>query len=86
VDRGPVIAVLRHQLQVLRRQVGRLRFRWSDRLIFAAASRHLARETWRAFLVTPQTVLRWHCEPSRRPDPDDPELEDRRLPSAWLNR
>jgi GTP pyrophosphokinase len=38
------IVVLRHQLQVLRRQVGRTRFRWSDRLFLAAASRHLARE------------------------------------------
>ena len=27
---------------------------------------HLARETWRAFLVTPQTVLRWHRELVRR--------------------
>jgi putative transposase len=56
------IVVLRHQLQVLRRHVSRPRFRWSDRLFLAAASRHLARETWRAFLVTPQTVLRWHRE------------------------
>ena len=60
------IVVLRHQLPVLRRQVGRPRFRWSDRLILAAASRHLARETGRAFLVTPQTVLRWHRELVRR--------------------
>jgi putative transposase len=60
------IVVLRQQLQVLRRQVGRPRFRWSDRLFLAAASRHLARETWRAFLVTPQTVLRWHRELVRR--------------------
>ena len=37
------IVVLRHQLQVLRRQVGRPRFGWSDRLFLAAASRHLAR-------------------------------------------
>jgi hypothetical protein len=42
------IVVLRHQLQVLRRQVGRPQFRWSDRLFLAAASRRLARETWRA--------------------------------------
>ena len=51
------IVVLRHQLQVLRRHVGRPRFRWSDRLFLGAASCHLPRETWRAFLVTPQTVL-----------------------------
>jgi hypothetical protein len=60
------IVVLRHQLQVLRRQVGRPRFRWSDRLFLAAASRRLPRETWRAFLVTPQTLLRWHRELIRR--------------------
>jgi hypothetical protein len=60
------IVVLRHQLQVLRRHVGRPRFRWSDRLLIAAASCHLARETWRAFLMTPQTVLRWHRELVRR--------------------
>jgi putative transposase len=60
------IVVLRHQLQVLRRHVGRSRFRWSDRLFLAAASCYLAREAWRAFLVTPQTVLRWHRELVRR--------------------
>ncbi len=60
------IVVLRHQLHVLRRQVARPRFRGSDRLFLAAASRHLARETWRTFLVTPQTLLRWHREPVRR--------------------
>jgi putative transposase len=60
------IVVLRHQLQVLRRQVGRPRFRQSDRLFLAVASRRLARETWRRFLVTPQTVLRWHRELVRR--------------------
>jgi putative transposase len=51
---------------VLRRHVGRPRFRWSDRLFLAAASCYLAREAWRAFLVTPQTVLRWHRELVRR--------------------
>src|SRR5262249_48285444 len=60
------IVVLRHQRHVLRRHVGRPRFGWSDRLFLATASCHLARETWRAFLVTPQTVLRWHRELVRR--------------------
>jgi hypothetical protein len=60
------IVVLRHQLQALRRHAGRPRIRWSDRLFLAAASRHLPRETWHTFLVTPQTVLRWHRELVRR--------------------
>jgi hypothetical protein len=37
------LVVLRHQLQVLRRQVDRPRFRWSDRLFLAAANRPAAR-------------------------------------------
>jgi putative transposase len=60
------IVVLRHQLQVLRRQVVRPRFRWSDRFSLAVASHRLSREAWRAFLVTPQMLLRWHRELVRR--------------------
>jgi putative transposase len=60
------IAVLRHQLGVLRRQVGPPRFRSRDRLLLAAASRFLGRERWSAFLITPQTLLRWHRELVRR--------------------
>jgi hypothetical protein len=51
-------AVLPHQLRVLRRQVGRRRYRPSDRLFLVAASRLLPRERRSAFLVTPQTLLR----------------------------
>jgi hypothetical protein len=60
------IAVLRHQLKVLRRQVGRPRFRWSDRLFLAATSRLLPRGRWSVFLVRPQTLLRWHRDLVRR--------------------
>ena len=59
-------AVLRHQLAVLRRRAGRPRLRRLDRVLLAAASRLLPRERWSSFLVTPQTLLRWHRELVRR--------------------
>lgn len=54
------IAVLRHQLEVLRRQVKRPEFRPADRAVLAALSRALPRAQWSSFLVTPGTILRWH--------------------------
>jgi transposase InsO family protein len=56
------IAVLRHQVLVLRRQVRRPRFTPSDRMVLAVLARLLPRERWPAFLVTPGTLLRWHRE------------------------
>ena len=60
------IAVLRHQLMVLRRQVARPRYTPSDRLVLATLARLLPRERWSAFLVTPGTLLRWHRDLVRR--------------------
>jgi putative transposase len=54
------IVVLRHELAVLRRQVTRLELRPADRVLLAAASRLLPRTSWRSFVVTPTTLLRWH--------------------------
>jgi len=54
------ILVLRHELLVLRRQVRRPQFTPRDRLILAALSRVLPRRSWQAFLVRPETLLRWH--------------------------
>jgi putative transposase len=56
------IAVLRHQIAVLRRQVARPRFTPGDRLVLASLSRVLPRRRWAVFLVTPATLLRWHRE------------------------
>lgn len=60
------LVVLRHQLMVLKRQVGRPRLRRRDRLFMAAISRALPRARWSSFLVTPHTLLRWHRELVRR--------------------
>jgi putative transposase len=69
------ILVLRHQLQVLERQVARPQLHASDRALLAAFSRALPRSAWSSFFVTPATLLRWHRElvarrwtyPHRRP-------------------
>ena len=60
------ILVLRHQLAVLRRQVTRPRFTWSDRALVALLAGLVPRELWGSFLVTPQTVLGWHRSLVRR--------------------
>ena len=60
------IVVLRHQLAVLRREVGRTRFNWADRALIALLASVVPRERWRGFLVTPQTVLDWHRRLVRR--------------------
>src|SRR5437899_4635531 len=65
-DKDVEIAVLRHQLAVLKRQVARPRYAPTDRLILATLARLLPRERWSAVLVTPATLLRWHRELVRR--------------------
>jgi putative transposase len=55
-------ALLRHQLAVLRRRMKRPPLRRLERLLLAAASSLLPRERWSVFLVSPQTLLRWHRE------------------------
>jgi putative transposase len=56
------IAVLRHQVVVLRRQVARPRYTPADRMLMAALAKLLPRERWAVFLVTLATLLRWHRE------------------------
>jgi hypothetical protein len=69
VGLGPVpdakdveIAVLRHQLMVVRPQVARPRYAPADRMVLAMLARLLPRDRWQVFLVTPATLLRWHRE------------------------
>ncbi len=56
------LLVLRHENQVLRRQLsGRLQWDHADRLWLAALSRLVSRRRWvEVFPVTPATILRWH--------------------------
>ena len=60
------ILVLRHQLAVLRREVARPCFSSSDRALIATLSRLVPRERFAAFLVTPETILRWQRALVRR--------------------
>ena len=79
--------VLRHQVAILRRQVKRPIYRMRYRALLAAASRMLPRERWNAFLVRPETLLRWHrglvarkwTRPRRRPGRPALDPEVRRL-------
>ena len=59
-------AVLRHQVKILRRTVHRPELRDRERAFLAAAGRALSRDRWASFMVTPQTLLRWHRELVRR--------------------
>ncbi len=54
------ILVLRHQLLVLLRQVGRPRFDIADRAVLAVLTRFSPGATRGLILVQPATVLRWH--------------------------
>ncbi len=58
------ILLLRHELQVLRRQVARPQVQPADRVVLAAVSQALPRV--RSLLVQPDTLLRWHRELVRR--------------------
>ena len=54
------IIVLRHQLGVLRRQVDRSELTDADRSLLAAIAAALPRPSRAGWLVTPDTLLRWH--------------------------
>jgi putative transposase len=60
------ILVLRHELQVLRRQIRRPRLRSADRALLAALGQLMPRNRRRSFLVQPATLLRWHRDLVRR--------------------
>jgi putative transposase len=65
-DKDVEIAVLRHQLAIMERQVSRPRYDTCDRLVLSTLAGLLPRDRWGVFLVTPATLLRWHRELVRR--------------------
>jgi putative transposase len=60
------LLVLRHELEILRRQVARPKLGVLDRALLAAAAAHLPRSSRSVLLVTPRTLLRWHRALVRR--------------------
>jgi hypothetical protein len=78
------IAVLRHQLAVLRRQVARPRYTPSDRILLATLAQLLPRPRCSAFLVTPATLLLWHRELVRRRWTYPQQRHGRRLEDATV--
>src|SRR6266498_6094522 len=60
------LLVLRHELEVLRRQVARPKLNPADRALLAAFACYLPRSSRGARLVTPRTLLRWHQALVRR--------------------
>ncbi|MGI5134314.1 MULTISPECIES: hypothetical protein [unclassified Streptomyces] len=75
--KGIETPALRHQLQVLQRQVGKPAFTDTDHAILAGLLHHLPMNTLRRFLllVRPDTILRRHRD-----------LLNRRHAATWARR
>ena len=60
------VLALRRQVQVLERQVKRVRWSRGDRMIMAALRERMTHTAWVGLLVRPEAVLGWHRALVRR--------------------
>ena len=60
------VLALRRQVQVLERQIKRVRWTPADRMVLAALRDRLPGSAWAALRVQPETVLGWHRDLVRR--------------------
>ncbi len=60
------VLALRRQVQVLERQIKRVRWSPGDRMVLAALRERIPRSGWAGLLVRPETVLGWHRALVRR--------------------
>ena len=78
------VLALRRQVQVLERQIKRVRWSAGDRIVLAALRAKLPGSAWAGLLVRPETVLGWHRALVRRkwaayrgrPRPGRPRLSE----------
>ena len=80
------IVVLRHQLAVLRRQVDRPAITDDDRTLLGAVARALSRRARAGWIVTPDTLLRWHRRRVARHWTHPPRSEGRPPTAAVIGR
>ncbi|MCP3937761.1 MAG: integrase [Actinomycetia bacterium] len=81
------VVVLRHQLDVLRRQIDRPKLSDDDRTLLGAIAAALPRPRRTGWIVTPDTLLRWHrrrvarhwTQPAQTPGRPPTGAEIRRL-------
>ena len=60
------VLALRRQVQVLERQITRVRWTAGDRMVLSALRERIPRSGWAGLLVKPETVLGWHRTLVRR--------------------
>ncbi len=78
------IIVLRHENAVLRRQVGRPALNENDRTLLGATAAALPKALRQGWIVTPETLLRWHRKrlDTALDSPDRSASDRRRTASA----